>query len=1354
MGRPACCLLGPAGIGKTYELELLREHEHASGWDVLPVVRLAEIATSADRLDERLSRLAASITPRTSIYLDALDEAMVGLDAAGRILASWVDHELGPRKPLMRISCRSAVWLRAIEAALSRVYGEGSVSIVSLQPLSDPDVVRAASCEGIDGNSFVDQVRRSTASVFAHHPLTLRMLLRLFRRDGRLPNGRRDLFELAVEHLADEREDRRELGLVPAVPPGDVLEAAERLACFSVLSGRAAFDSGEDPVTSSIGRHELVGLTSAHRRLDDDLLRAVRHSGLCEGEGPHRFRFIHRQVAEYLAGRRLAKLPTHQSKSLLGSSLGWEFGIAGPLRETAAFAAADNPELAMWVAEADPEVVGLSDVDDVVRRRSVVRLLDRFRRHELTDAVMEGEDFPLAGFACTGLEEILRPALKERGPDCEDVLAFAIALVKSLGLAGLHEDLAGLALDAQAPMRSRVSAGYVLAGSGAEPVRRRLLPLSLGVPEDRKQELKGVALQCCWPDHLSTSDLLGALQERSSRNSYGPYFHFLCKLDDSGFCAADDLVGGLVWAKSGFEAESISGPLARLRQKIAHKALDEIHLPGIAEALVDLLLESSLGGSSSPLDVLLPATPAGRTPQEPPLAGRREARRIVLDRLALRAREDRELLHVFGCTPGLRAGEDFAWLLEQACDRSRSRSQRDNFAVLASRLPTPEDHEAVEKWLALRAYEPVKSKIQYSTFIELDSDEAREARGRHGGRQPATKAEPSDQPEMFLLGSLDRLLELDSPPDPRLFRDLSQSLGRIDASSRDQDTAWLGRVRKRQAVGEDIRARLTGAAKRLLVDPPDEPETARLASWDECSAGYSSAVQMVFERDRSWLEGMSDEWWGRWCPIFIGGLRMNFVGEAEEIRTGVFALLHGRAAERVRDGMLKLAKSRHQETPYAMQSLLGLCRAVDDDVLDGGLARLLEERDIGPIQVRYVTRFLIGRTPDRALSLCRTCLGLATGEESDDFAVEVASALLDSWRPEAWALAISFLHLRSDLARRVLGKFAQAKALEGPRVLGVRPGYSAEQVGELVDILLEHYPPESDPEHDGPVSWTDEDEAARLLRDCIDWLWGQTSCAAVEALRTLERRFGAKHHWLRRPRSYVERAHRRSQWEPIPPERVAILLQDASRKLIRTGRDAVEGIAEAIRQYEYGLRHASPPDLEDIWDTAGTSEGWSPRPKKEERVSDKLCKAIHEYFRDHAVVAGREVQLRRRIVPRDQDGESGSDADILVVALAGGATGRTGISIPIEVKRSDNKEARTGLRQQLVDRYMSQIGTDFGVFVVVWFEAPGLPKSHKPVWPDIETARNELRSQAEDANAEVSGRGGRVLSMVIDATLR
>lgn len=332
----ACGIIGAAGLGKTYELHELAAADRRHGRDVRSE-RLALLASTADGLESRLRSLSGFASADTAIYLDALDEVMVSVATAGLILERWIRDELAECRPWLRISCRSAVWPPGAEKALRDVYGTENCAVAILQPLSQKEIGTIAAGSGFDPASFHEAVERVKVFPLAQQPLTFKMLLHVFGQGNALPSSRPELFERGVRQLADERTERLEGGTAGEFTSTEILEAAERLACFLLLSGRDAVDLGEESCRSSLGRLELEGFPGSGRTLDYNLLRAVGRCGLCESDGERQFRFAHRQFAEYLAGRRLATLLPHQSKALLSSGLGWKAGVAAPLREAHEF---------------------------------------------------------------------------------------------------------------------------------------------------------------------------------------------------------------------------------------------------------------------------------------------------------------------------------------------------------------------------------------------------------------------------------------------------------------------------------------------------------------------------------------------------------------------------------------------------------------------------------------------------------------------------------------------------------------------------------------------------------------------------------------------------------------------------------------------------------------------------------------------------------------------------------------------------------------------------------------------------------------------------------------------------------
>ena len=365
-------MLGAAGAGKTTEAARLADQERASSGASVHECRLAEFAETRGELVEHLAGLSKGANEKTVFYLDALDEAMIPASRPWLAIKHWITGELQGTRASIRVTCRSAVWPPELTQVIRVFAGEQSFATALLHPLGDDDILTAANAHGIDGAAFLERIHSSGARSLAGQPLALRMLMLLHRSTHGLPASRKDLFQRGLQCLVSDPLERREIDTQNPISPPDLLEAAERLACCMVLSGRETVHLGDETPRNQLGLHELPGSVTPEE------LRAIRLSGISDSTSPASFRFLHRQFAEYLAGRRLARLHTHQARAFLASADGWNNGVAGPLRETAAFTAMFNTDVADWVANRDPEVIALSDVADSSRRTATQALLTRF----------------------------------------------------------------------------------------------------------------------------------------------------------------------------------------------------------------------------------------------------------------------------------------------------------------------------------------------------------------------------------------------------------------------------------------------------------------------------------------------------------------------------------------------------------------------------------------------------------------------------------------------------------------------------------------------------------------------------------------------------------------------------------------------------------------------------------------------------------------------------------------------------------------------------------------------------------------------------------------------------------------
>lgn len=146
-----------------------------------------------------------------------------------------------------------------------------------------------------------------------------------------------------------------------------------------------------------------------------------------------------------------------------------------------------------------------------------------------------------------------------------------------------------------------------------------------------------------------------------------------------------------------------------------------------------------------------------------------------------------------------------------------------------------------------------------------------------------------------------------------------------------------------------------------------------------------------------------------------------------------------------------------------------------------------------------------------------------------------------------------------------------------------------------------------------------------------------------------------------------------------------------------------------------------------------------------------MCEAVRLYFREFGVTADREVQLYRRQQSKDQGGLQGSEVDVLFTCPAVASVTRDQIKVPIEVKYAHNSEAKTNLRYQLVERYMTQAGAEWGIYVVVWMGVSAGPQN-RPLWPSIAEAKVDLEGQALQIAADTGG-AQRVRVVILDASL-
>lgn len=1354
----AIAMLGRAGLGKSAELQRCIERDRQEGLDVRSHTIL-NVAYDTRGIPAALAAISAGADSKSVIYLDALDEAIVPVRAITMSLASWIRNELSKQKPQLRIACRTFVWPNVLTDAMESVYGDSHAHAAVLQPLSESDIMVAATTFGVDAASFFAAVRTASVMPLAELPLTLLMLLLTFRTSRSLPSRRNELFDQGLLSLAAERSERRDAGSATSMNPHDLFDAAERVACFLLLCGRDSVSLQDNPTESSLHWTELAVPPHAGRPIDDSVLRSIAGSPICDSDASQVFRFAHRQFAEFLAGRRLARLLPHQARSLLSSALGWRHGVAGPLKETAAFAASQSPTLAEWIAETDPELVALSDIaDDDLRRRATLCLFGKYRSGELTDAQLNRGSSDLIGLKYGTAADDIRPLLAERGPKIDDVLELAVRLAESWHIVALAGPLADLVLDANAPLHARVAAGYAVKRLDVETARHRTKPLIKGGPEDERWELKGLALRCNWPDNCSVDELLAAIGPKPYRAFGGAFEGFLYELDKDKFRAKGYTAKALAWAEthlnSGEHADVI---IERIITRVAHAALLELHNPEVLSALSGLLLAAAKTHAKSPLGRIETSPTFSKIDAAPeidfPKFESQDTRRSLIRRLIEMATESHHLWWCMTSTRGILIDTDFGWLVQRATDSGVPMNARIRYAEVARILFRWDNSAIVDEWMRVREIEPVSSVLNFPIEMPLDSPEAIAMREDARARRARETAKPSalDPPPKERVG---RTIEAFERGDLGAWRGVCRELTLEESSTHYGWNRRLSTTPGWQAADKDTRSRLVRAAYDFIARDVEMPAAADRAPLRTILLGGMEAFWLLEDADRTQFEAIDRKSWQRWAWYVLRELHSNMSGENARAKLFVLQRLTEAAGPEAANSVAKLCIEQGDGNSELCTALLDIIANIESPDIEARLLLALTDNAIDSKTVLAVATYLVERIPGRAIPILTERLARDGAAGGATALSAICVALMSAPTIASWAGIMKVMDLRPDVAKVALSAFAHdARRTERRgadqvlRTIENDGGSYVSIMGDFVNLLMQHFPPDADPNYDGVYTVGPDDSARHLRNRLISALGDRDDLCAVAVLKQLERDFGRKYPWLRRPRAEAERSYRQKRWPPSPPRAVAELLASADKRMLKSEIDVLDGVVEAIERYGRSLRFASPSPLEDLWNTPKSAP---PSPKEEERASDKLCDAVRLYLHNYGVVAEREVQVFRRSVPRIAGGAAGSELDVLVRLQARSRGNGDPIALPIEVKLSFNADAKSSLKSQLTDRYMSQLGTHVGIYVVMWVDAPGMDLKYKPKWATIDLARADLVAQAEAIEA-VSG--DRVKPLVIDCQL-
>lgn len=527
---PAYVLLGDPGSGKSTAFET--EHE-ALREDACLIPARDFLTLSLDHHPEWREK---------TLFIDGLDEIRAGSPDVRTPLDEIRGRLDALGRPRFRLSCRAADWLGANDRRhLAAVSPNSEMVTLRLDRLADSDIVQILNAhrEIEEPEAFIASARAKGVDGLLENPLTLDLLVRAVAPGGQWPDGRRETFEAACREMVREHNPEHLLatwsGLRDEQPKvGELLDAAGRLCAVVLISGFRGYalrDDQADGDYPALGQCEYEKPRWLRLALSTKLFTEVAES---------RFAPTHRHLAEFLAGRYLARLIGDELPALrvLALITGEDGIVVTEQRGLSAWLAAYSGKARGHLIERDP--VGVALYGDIraflvgEKRKLLASLHREASRLDLAYATASA----FGPLATPATEKEFREILLDPRHDVahQQLVAFILCVLEHAApLPNLASALLGIVRDGSWPPRIKELAldaflhhrgRGVESGIGAE-LGDLLTDIRSGVIPDPDREMFGTLLMRLFPDEVPPSEIWNYLVEADkSPPLFGRYFRF------------------------------------------------------------------------------------------------------------------------------------------------------------------------------------------------------------------------------------------------------------------------------------------------------------------------------------------------------------------------------------------------------------------------------------------------------------------------------------------------------------------------------------------------------------------------------------------------------------------------------------------------------------------------------------------------------------------------------------------------------------------------------------------------------------------------------------------------------------
>lgn len=1338
--RQVIVLLGEPGSGKSSEWRRLREELTIESQHLF--LNLGEFATEAE-LREAILEDPKVVSWQQSgnkltLWLDSLDEGLLHMRKLQKTLLRILQKLLPLERINLRITCRNAIWPVTFTEELGSLWGFGQqpsseqLSVLLLRPLTQEQVAEAAQVEGLPSEEFLAAAAALDAQPLASIPVTLRLLLALYKKygsgfGGSESAGRAGLFELGCLQLCEASGGEREEPY--RMDRYERLLLAGYLAYLAIFSNRRQIliepavgeleENSLDP--HAAGARQTVSWKGLRVAISTKAIQnLLKNTSLFIDLGNGSLVWAHQAFAEFLAAwyLNLANISLGSTRALFRSEADPAGGVVPALRETAAWLAELRPAFWQELLRLDPLALVRSDL----RQLRPEQQADVVQQLVVAMSTLSYPPYQENGFMqqlChSGLAAQLEPLLTgEEVPTA--TVRFAMDMAKECSVQLLVPVLIEQALDVTQPFYKRAHALNILRVIIPDEAKPALRSLIHGIPdEDERDEFRGYLLWILWPDYLAPDELLPLLTPDKDDSYGGAYRHFIHYLErqDIHF-SAQAVRNSLYWLSKNWSALAPHHRLpdfwAWLSLLIWRRAWQVINEPGVSEAATAAFATGiehheyiSVRGASD------------------------EARLQLLKILLAKHYKTIEWFYVI---PGFNRQE--ALLTQADWDRLfpliQNRlvaSQREWLAKVLRRLlvislynePSNTYCRRYEQFLtAARRYASVRAVWQeWFKPVDYQSQEAEKDRKEWQQVQKRTRKEiwQKKNRRRVTLHKISlqaqKMRQLVQYDVERACRPWMRFLNSLQSDKTGKNT-----YRQNVNPGESKHwKKLAANLKNSVLDRLwefIEQHPAPPASWygpgnhTTCGAEVlRQGLELLFSQRNELIRSQSPQFWQNLAPFLVRFdesahddlrrelLHLTAVHALEEADD---AIVLGMAARDDREhGSFDRFKDWYRWLPMARFPAL-LLQSIGNGVWNEGLSGqvlvAMLEVDYAPAW-KYVRELLsvpLGRVIERPKLTMLLFGSLLFRKEN---------LLLDVWQYWKW------LFNHPDIARLVINAEIDHPT---PREFTYLTGLQENELEALIRWLTRTFdllPTDVD-------DWGNDNprgKYAGLRTAAAAELADRGTATAWQQLKRLAEEL-RQPYWLRVRLDQVRENLRRNAWVPAQPEELIELSQQTGKQLVKSAADLQELIVASLCRFQANMHN----------ELVMANLMWIPQKQGNKQVGhavrdeNTLCDILRSYL--HLDLQRPEVLIKREVeIRRSVGAGTGQRTDLFIDAFTrdkhSNKTER--VTVVIEVKLSKNPEAETALVDQLLP-YLADQPYKHGIYLVGWhygqFDPP--PTSRK-----------------------------------------